>query len=38
MVVKHENVFLSAVKKQTELNSSGIAELTDLFMNFGSKA
>ena len=29
---------LAAVKKQTELNSSGIAELTDLFMNFGSKA
>lgn len=29
---------LAAVKKQTELNSSGIAELTDLFMNSGSKA
>lgn len=29
---------IAAVKKQTELNSSGIAELTDLFMNLGSKA
>lgn len=29
---------LAAVKKQTELNSAGIAELADLFMNGGSKA
>lgn len=29
---------IATVKKQTELNSSGIAELTDLFMNLGSKA
>ena len=29
---------LTAVKKQTELNSAGIAELADLFMNGGSKA
>lgn len=29
---------LAAVKKQTELNSAGIAELADLFMNVGSKA
>lgn len=29
---------LAAVKKQTELNSAGIVELTDLVMNVGSKA
>ena len=29
---------LAAVKKQSELNSAGIAELTDLVMNIGSKA
>lgn len=29
---------LAAVKKQTELNSAGIAELAYLFMNGGSKA
>ena len=29
---------LAAVKKQTEIISSSLAELTDLFMNSGSKA
>ncbi|RKW48306.1 MAG: hypothetical protein D8H95_22570 [Lachnospiraceae bacterium] len=29
---------LAAVKKQAELNSAGIAELTDVVMNGGSKA
>ena len=29
---------LAAVKKQTELNSAGIAELADVVMNGGSKA
>ena len=29
---------LAAVKKQAELNSAGLAELTDVVMNGGSKA
>jgi len=29
---------LAAVKKQTEIISASLAELTDLFMNSGSKA